>query len=71
MWTTPQLAGTDDVDGKHSNKELPVGSVTINQLEYVVATLEKFKTQFQLRTRTSAGDGDSFGKNSNLPPQAI
>eukprot|EP00971_Amphidinium_carterae_P014049 276850-Amphidinium_carterae.1 len=32
---------------------------------------KKFESQFQLRTRTSAGDSDSFGKTSELPAQAI
>eukprot|EP00971_Amphidinium_carterae_P221134 4390210-Amphidinium_carterae.1 len=61
----------DYVDKKHSSDSLPEGSITINQLAYVVETLEKFETQFQLRMRTSAGDGDGFGKTAEPPPQAI
>eukprot|EP00971_Amphidinium_carterae_P126228 2500614-Amphidinium_carterae.1 len=61
---------TDIITNKRSTKELPKGSITINQLEYVVETLAKFESQFQLKLRTSAGDRD-FGKSSELPPQAV
>eukprot|EP00971_Amphidinium_carterae_P187638 3724284-Amphidinium_carterae.1 len=45
--------------------------VTSKKLEYVVETLGKFESQFQLRLRTSAGDSDSFGKIDELSPQAM
>eukprot|EP00971_Amphidinium_carterae_P291477 5786409-Amphidinium_carterae.3 len=60
----------DYISKKQSSSDQTEGGVTINQLEYVVETLEKFEGQFQLRTRTSAGDSDSFGKTPELPAQA-
>eukprot|EP00971_Amphidinium_carterae_P278546 5529333-Amphidinium_carterae.1 len=86
VWNTGQVeyAGPEDpntirflglnldyISKKQSSGDEQEGGVTINQLEYVVETLEKFQSQFQLRTRTSAGDSDSFGKTSELPAQAI
>ena len=39
---------------------LPVGSVLLSQMEYVIEVLMKFKPSLQLKTRTTPGNQESF-----------
>ena len=39
---------------------LPVGSVLLNQMEYVIEVLMKFEPSLQLKTRTTPGNQESF-----------
>ena len=39
---------------------LPVGSVLLNQMEYVIEVLMKFEPILQLKTRTTPGNQESF-----------
>ena len=39
---------------------LPVGSVLMNQMEYVIEVLMKFEPSLQLKTRTTPGNQESF-----------
>ena len=39
---------------------LPVGSVLLNQMEYIIEVLMKFKPSLQLKTRTTPGNQESF-----------
>ena len=39
---------------------LPVGSILLNQMEYVIEVLMKFEPSLQLRTRTTPRNQESF-----------
>ena len=39
---------------------LPVGSILLNQMEYVIEVLMKFEPSLQLKTRTTPGNQESF-----------
>eukprot|EP00971_Amphidinium_carterae_P154108 3056351-Amphidinium_carterae.1 len=39
---------------------MPVGTVLLNQLEYVAEVLARFEEQFMLKARTLAGKAESF-----------
>ena len=50
-----------NVDEKKSEElGLPVGSVLLSQMEYVIEVLMKFEPSLQLRTRTTPGNQESF-----------
>eukprot|EP00971_Amphidinium_carterae_P343101 6482671-Amphidinium_carterae.1 len=83
-WTTGQLEqasankpglirflglNLDVVTVKNATKELPAGTVIINQLEYVAEVLAKFDEQFMLKSRNSAGDAETFGMTQQSTQQ--
>ena len=39
---------------------LPVGTVLLNQMEYIIEVLMKFEASLQLRVRTTPGNQESF-----------
>ena len=39
---------------------LPVGSILLNQMEYIIEVLMKFEPSLQLKTRTTPGNQESF-----------
>ena len=47
--------------------ELPVGTILLNQMEYIVEVLMKFEPSLQLKVRTTPGNQECFvTKNANL-----
>ena len=40
--------------------DLPVGSILLSQMEYVIEVLMKFEPSLQLKTRTTPGSQESF-----------
>ena len=55
-----------DVD-KSAELELPVGAILLNQMEYIIEVLVKFKPSLQLKVRTTPGNQESFAtKNATL-----
>ena len=45
---------------------LPVGSVLLSQMEYVIEVLMKFEPSLQLKTRTTPGNQESFSSNKHI-----
>eukprot|EP00971_Amphidinium_carterae_P041633 817723-Amphidinium_carterae.1 len=54
---------------KNATRELPAGTVIINQLEYVAEVLAKLDDQFMLKSRNSAGDAETFGMTQQSTQQ--
>ena len=55
-----------DVD-RRAELELPVGSILLNQMEYIIEVLKKFEPSLQLKVRTTPGNQQSFvTKNATL-----
>ena len=49
------------VDAERSTKlNLPVGSILLNQMEYIIEVLMKFEPSLQLKTRTTPGNQELF-----------
>ena len=49
------------VDAERSAElNLPVGSILLNQMEYIIEILMKFEPSLQLKTRTIPGNQESF-----------
>ena len=49
------------VDAEKSEElGLPVGTVLLNQMEYIIEVLMKFEPSLQLKTRTTPGNQESF-----------
>ena len=47
--------------------ELPVGTILLNQMEYIIEVLMKFEPSLQLKVRTTPGNQESFAtKNATL-----
>ena len=47
--------------------ELPVGTILLNQMEYIIEVLMKFEPSLQLKVRTTPGNQESFvTKNATL-----
>ena len=47
-------------DDKSKELGLPVGSILLNQMEYIIEVLMKFEPSLQLKTRTTPGNQESF-----------
>ena len=55
-----------DVD-RSAELELPVGTILLNQMEYIIEVLMKFEPSLQLKVRTTPGNQESFAtKNATL-----
>ena len=49
------------VNGERSKElDVPVGSILLSQMEYVLDVLMKFEPSLQLKTRTTPGNQESF-----------
>ena len=47
--------------------ELPMGTILLNQMEYIIEVLMKFEPSLQLKVRTTPGNQESFvTKNATL-----
>ena len=59
----------EQVDAERSAElELPVGSILMNQTEYIKEVLMKFQPSLQLKVRTTPGNQESFAtKNMTYP----
>ena len=55
--------------GRSEELNLPVGSILLNQMEYIIEVLMKFEPSLQLKVRTTPGNQESFAtKNvTSLP----
>ena len=49
---------------KSEELSLPVGSILLSQMEYVIEVLMKFEPSLQLKTRTTPGNQESFVRTS-------
>ena len=45
---------------KSEELELPVGTILLNQMEYIIEVLMKFEPSLQLKVRTTPGNQESF-----------
>ena len=54
------------VDAEKSEElGLPVGTVLLNQMEYIIEVLMKFEPSLQLKTRTTPGNQESFANQAS------
>ena len=58
--------------GRSEELNLPVGSILLSQMEYIIEVLMKFKPSLQLKVQTTPGNQESFAtKNvTSLPTDA-
>ena len=61
------------VDAARSEElNLPVGSILLSQMEYIIKILKKFEPSLQLKTRTTPGNQESFAARpaTSIPTDA-
>ena len=46
--------------GKREELGLPVGTILLNQMDYIIEVLMKLEPSLQLKVRTTPGNQDSF-----------
>ena len=57
----------NEVDEERSEElDMPVGSILLNQMEYILDVLMKFEPSLQLKTRTTPGNQESFSPSSMM-----
>ena len=57
------------VDAERSAElNLPVGSILLSQMEYIIEVLMKFEPSLQLKTRTTPGNQESFATGPTTAP---
>ena len=55
------------VDEERSKElDLPIGSILLSQMEYVLDVLMKFEPSLQLKTRTTPGNQESFSPSPSM-----
>ena len=53
-------------EARSEELNLPVGSILLNQMEYILEVLLKFEPSLQLKTRTTPGNQESFSPSSTM-----
>ena len=53
-------------EARSKELDLPIGSILLNQMEYILEVLLKFEPSLQLKTRTTPGNQESFSPSSTL-----